>query len=171
MSHGCHMWFHNAVTCRYVSGLKHWYQFGSPNLWETTSVVGSRKNAICIIGPWMCVKQNLLCNSIQVVSYTCSRANDTCVYPTHPILPYVWDWNSDEYHILPTTLRQRPHHYRYYKWNLMLCWKHWLRMTFFLWIWKYYVLFCCWFTEASKDAGSVSSWLGPPHQRHRISLG
>ena len=31
-----------------------------------------RKNLICIIGPWTCVKQNLLCNSLQVRSYTCS---------------------------------------------------------------------------------------------------
>ena len=30
-----------------------------------------------IIGPWMCVKQNLVYNPFQVLSYTCSRANDS----------------------------------------------------------------------------------------------
>ena len=33
-----------------------------------------RTNLICINGPWMCVKQNLSCNSLGFLSYTCSRA-------------------------------------------------------------------------------------------------
>ena len=35
------------------------------------------ENLTCISSPWMCVKQNLSCNSLQVLCYTWARANDT----------------------------------------------------------------------------------------------
>ena len=46
----------------------------------------SRKNLVCITGPWTCVKHNLSCNSSKVFEYACSRVNNTLeVFPTQQL--------------------------------------------------------------------------------------
>ena len=48
--------------------------------WEDVMSLLDRKKPLCIIGPWYRCKANILCNSFQVLSYTCWRANEWYIW-------------------------------------------------------------------------------------------
>ena len=92
------------ATCFKITWIL-WHCTFHYNVWQ-------EKNLKCIIGPWMCVKQNVACNSFQVLSYTCSGVIDTWVFSPCTMTISISDI---------TCVKQKPHNVTRFKFGVIHC--------------------------------------------------